>query len=183
MEHKICKECKIDKNLNEYHINKITFDGRKSKCKECYIKISKKDKVRRDLKRKHYHVKSIDFLNRNNIKDIRLYNKFISIKNRVNSKNKYNLSVYRSRGIKNLWENYEEFQNDMYKSYIEHVDNFGEKNTTLDRIDNDKGYFKENCRWATWKEQRYNQRIPVMKKSKSFNNPKEHFNYYRSMLD
>lgn len=27
---------------------------------------------------------------------------------------------------------------------------------TLDRIDNDKGYYKENCRWTTWKVQQRN---------------------------
>lgn len=29
---------------------------------------------------------------------------------------------------------------------------------TLDRIDNDKGYSPDNCRWATWEEQRKNKR-------------------------
>lgn len=37
------------------------------------------------------------------------------------------------------------------------------ENTTLDRIDNSLGYTSENCRWATYKEQRANQspRIPI----------------------
>ena len=29
---------------------------------------------------------------------------------------------------------------------------------TLERIDNNKGYYKENCKWAIWTEQRKNQR-------------------------
>ena len=46
----------------------------------------------------------------------------------------------------------------MYESYLEHIKKFGKKNTTIDRIDNDGNYCKENCHWATAKEQSLNVR-------------------------
>jgi hypothetical protein len=46
-------------------------------------------------------------------------------------------------------------------SYAHHVEKHGEKETTIDRKDNNKGYNKGNCRWATRKKQVENRRITL----------------------
>ena len=61
--------------------------------------------------------------------------------------------------VKNLWNSFEEFKNDMYESYLAHVKEYWEKDTTIDRINPYKDYCKENCRWATIKEQALNKKI------------------------
>lgn len=68
---------------------------------------------------------------------------------------------YGGRGIQCLWKKFEEFKNDMYDSYLKHLEKYGKENTTLDRINNDGNYCKENCRWATIKEQNRNKRTNV----------------------
>lgn len=47
------------------------------------------------------------------------------------------------------------------KSFVKFLADMGErpKGMTLDRIDSSKGYFKENCRWATTTEQYQNKRV------------------------
>ena len=84
----------------------------------------------------------------------RFYRTYYGIKSRCENENwGKGYKWYGGKGIKIRWNNFEEFRNDMYKSYLEHVKEFGEKETTIDRIDSSKDYYKENCCWATYKEQ------------------------------
>ena len=58
--------------------------------------------------------------------------------------------AYGKRGITvcSEWRDFNNFKNDMLPGY--------KKGLTLDRIDVNKGYSKENCRWATTLEQGQN---------------------------
>lgn len=54
----------------------------------------------------------------------------------------------------------DEWKNDFlsFYSYVSALEHYGDPGRSIDRIDNDKGYFPGNVRWATAKEQANNQR-------------------------
>lgn len=92
--------------------------------------------------------------------DKRFYKIWTDLKQRCTNPNCKKINLYGGRGIMYdyNWKNYDGFKKDMWDSYREHVGQYGEKQTTLDRIDVNDHYTKENCRWATYSEQRINQR-------------------------
>ena len=99
------------------------------------------------------------------MKKTRFYKIWLDMKSRCCNENDKRYINYGARGIevcKEWLEKFENFRDDMYESYLEHLAKYGEKNTTIDRIDVNLGYCKENCRWSTLIEQANNKRNNVI---------------------
>lgn len=97
-------------------------------------------------------------LTKHGMKHTRIYNLYTGIHKRCEQKGNASYKNYWWRGIKCEWKTFEDFYRDMWESYEIHVKEYGEKNTTIDRINPNLNYCKENCRWATNKEQQNNRK-------------------------
>ncbi len=102
------------------------------------------------------------------------------------NKNKSYYKNYFLRGIKvcKRWETFAYFFIDMWDSYLEHLEKHGKdgKNTSLDRINNNKGYSFKNCRWATRKEQQYNRTNTVKIEGKTLHEWSKELKIERKVL-
>jgi len=88
--------------------------------------------------------------------DTRPYRIWQSMKTRCTNSKQPNYERYGARGISYTpdWETFQRFWADMSDGYADDL--------TLDRIDNNKPYTKDNCRWVTPAQQNRNSRSAVM---------------------
>lgn len=97
----------------------------------------------------------------------RFFRIWTGIKNRCLNENCNKYIKYGGSGIKlySPWETFLNFKNDMYVSYLAHVEEFGEKDTSIDRIDSRGNYEPTNVKWSTKKEQNRNRCIMATSKN------------------
>lgn len=94
------------------------------------------------------------------MKGTTIYKRWTTMRRRCYDKNFVGYKNYGGRGITvcERWLEFQNFYDDMHESFDKHVEKFGEKDTTLDRIDVNGDYCKENCRWETRFVQSINKR-------------------------
>lgn len=129
-------ECICDCGKTHYVFASKLTSGHTSSC-GCYAHIAVGDAHRKHGKR-----------------NTRLYNIWIKIKGRCNNPKNEAYENYGGRGIKI----FHDWEIDFQSFYDWAIKNGYQDNLSIDRIDNNKGYSPDNCRWATAKIQSRNKR-------------------------
>lgn len=83
------------------------------------------------------------------------YISWMRMRDRCNNKKHHAFGRYGGAGVRVC---------ERWDSFVNFLEDMGERppGTSLDRLDNSKGYCKENCRWATEVQQQRNRRTNVL---------------------
>lgn len=93
--------------------------------------------------------KTMDRSNTHGFYGTKTYRAWAAMKTRCNGRSEKDFKSYKGKGITVCpeWQSFQSFLDDM---------GIKPDGLSLDRINNNLGYYKENCRWATNRQQLYN---------------------------
>lgn len=96
------------------------------------------------------------------LKDKDFYNHWCAMRTRTTNPNQKNWEYYGGRGItSDEFANFVDFYDALYTSYLTACEKFGKPNVTLERVDVDGNYSRDNCIWIHQADQKDNQRKTV----------------------
>ncbi len=92
-----------------------------------------------------------------NREETRFYRIWCKLKDRTKHLDENNRTyIERNITVCDRWSKFENFMEDMYESYLEACDKYGENEVSIDRIDGYGNYEPSNCRWANPTTQGFN---------------------------
>ena len=131
---KQCKKCKRVLSGQDFHADAKSPDGKRSICKRCAIELAKQSKAR------------------GNEKSHGLIDVYYDILKRCYDRKSRSYPRYGGRGITMC----DEWRNDRNSFVRWCIANGYAPGLQIDRIDNDKGYSPDNCRFVTPAENQHN---------------------------
>jgi hypothetical protein len=142
---KICTKCKENKQYNEFHKDFYSKSGLKSFCKECANSYYKNNRKLVSEREKVYRKENFEAIKKRN-KSYRLANPELFTSRRRRIENRFtklkSAAAQKNRQVDLTFEQYKELVEDKKCTYCE--GNLPTCGGGLDRIDNSKGYTKDN---------------------------------------